>query len=243
MTKSTKKTVRKPAKTAPYPVEKGISMQDLEQETAKFMSPQTEKEKAILEAALELLGERGVERTTTAEIARKAGVTEKTLFRYFPTKLALVRRVLFPVLLRSGLKQSWETFDTLLTSETSDLRRWYVGFSKDRMGAIARHPELARTITLEIANNDEMRRAITPLWQQHIFGPMLQGLRDLQASGAVRKDIDVETLARIAHCMNIGYVLVRHHFAPDRDWDDAAEIQKMADILEHGASAKPMPGR
>jgi AcrR family transcriptional regulator len=42
-------------------------------------------------AALELWSERGYERTTTAEIAARAGVTTRTFFRHFPDK----REVLF----------------------------------------------------------------------------------------------------------------------------------------------------
>lgn len=42
-------------------------------------------------AALELWSERGYERTTTAEIAARAGVTDRTFFRHFPDK----REVLF----------------------------------------------------------------------------------------------------------------------------------------------------
>jgi AcrR family transcriptional regulator len=45
----------------------------------------------LQQAALELYRERGYERTTTAEIASRAGVTERTFFRHFPDK----REVLF----------------------------------------------------------------------------------------------------------------------------------------------------
>jgi AcrR family transcriptional regulator len=43
------------------------------------------------QAALELYAERGFEQTTAAEIARRAGLTERTFFRYFADK----REVLF----------------------------------------------------------------------------------------------------------------------------------------------------
>ncbi|MGS0896626.1 TetR/AcrR family transcriptional regulator [Burkholderia stagnalis] len=43
------------------------------------------------EAALELFSEKGYDRTTAAEIAARAGVTERTFFRHFPDK----REVLF----------------------------------------------------------------------------------------------------------------------------------------------------
>src|SRR5579863_9240790 len=43
------------------------------------------------QAALELYGERGFDQTTVAEIAERAGLTERTFFRHFADK----REVLF----------------------------------------------------------------------------------------------------------------------------------------------------
>jgi AcrR family transcriptional regulator len=40
----------------------------------------------LQQAALELFGERGYDATTTAQIAARAGVTERTFFRHFPDK-------------------------------------------------------------------------------------------------------------------------------------------------------------
>ena len=45
----------------------------------------------LRQAAMELYGERGYEQTTVAEIAKRAGLTERTFFRYFADK----REVLF----------------------------------------------------------------------------------------------------------------------------------------------------
>ncbi len=70
-------------------------------------------------AALQLFGERGYERTTAAEIAARAGVTERTFFRHFPDK----REVLFDgeAVLRGALTAAIEAapaglgaLDTLL---------------------------------------------------------------------------------------------------------------------------------
>ncbi len=41
---------------------------------------------ALVEAGLELFERQGYEATTVAQIARAAGVTEMTFFRYFPAK-------------------------------------------------------------------------------------------------------------------------------------------------------------
>lgn len=45
---------------------------------------------ALQKAALELFVKHGYAATSTAAIAKRAGVTEMTLFRHFPTKAALV---------------------------------------------------------------------------------------------------------------------------------------------------------
>lgn len=50
-----------------------------------------EARRRLQQAALELYRERGFDRTTTAEIAARAGVNERTFFRHFPDK----REVLF----------------------------------------------------------------------------------------------------------------------------------------------------
>ena len=67
--------------------------------------PEKEDVRARLQrTALELFRERGYDRTTAAEIAAQAGVTERTFFRYFPDK----REVLFDgeAVLRAALTAS-----------------------------------------------------------------------------------------------------------------------------------------
>jgi AcrR family transcriptional regulator len=44
----------------------------------------------LLDAARKLFAERGYHATSTADIAAAAGVTERTLFRHFPSKISLV---------------------------------------------------------------------------------------------------------------------------------------------------------
>lgn len=44
----------------------------------------------LVVSARELFAERGYDATSTADIAAAAGVTERTLFRYFPNKITLV---------------------------------------------------------------------------------------------------------------------------------------------------------
>jgi AcrR family transcriptional regulator len=52
------------------PNEERLTLADIERETDRFLMPATEKEADILRAAVDLLGERGVDGATTAEIGQ-----------------------------------------------------------------------------------------------------------------------------------------------------------------------------
>src|SRR5262245_41207400 len=182
-----------------------LSLRDLEQETEKFFAPATEKEKAIMEAASALIGERGIDGATTAEIAKRAGVTEKTLFRYFPSKADLMRRILFPLLLRIGLIRNWQTFETLVRTKGTGFKAWYQMLATDRLATVSRNPGLGRTVMAELLQNDELRDAMEKVWRQHIWRPMLESLAEMQSRGAIRKEINIEVLARVIHSLQVGY--------------------------------------
>jgi AcrR family transcriptional regulator len=220
-----------------------VSMRDLERESRKFHAPATDKEKAIIEAAVTLIGERGIDGATTAAIAKRANVTEKTLFRYFPSKADLVRRVLFPLILQRGLSRQWEQIETLLKTKGTSLKDWYIAATTKELHAISRNVGLTRTVNIELLQNAELREALAQLWQQHIWKPMLETLGELQRSGVIRKDVDIEVLARAMHCLHVGYFLARHVFAPDADWDDAREVEQMAEILTAGSGTEARPAQ
>ena len=82
----------------------------------------------------------------------------------------------------------------------------------DRFETISRNPGLARTVLTEVLQNDELRRVTEVVWRQHIWRPMLEGLHELQKKGAIRKDVDVEVLARAIHCLHVGYFFTRYVF-------------------------------
>ncbi len=68
------------------------------------MNDEADARTRLQRAALELFREHGYDRTTAAGIAARAGVTERTFFRYFPDK----REVLFDgeAVLRTALTAS-----------------------------------------------------------------------------------------------------------------------------------------
>lgn len=60
-----------------------------------FKRRRNKKMKSILEAAFELFSSRGVKDVSTAEIARKAGVAQASIYNFFQNKENLAREALF----------------------------------------------------------------------------------------------------------------------------------------------------
>jgi AcrR family transcriptional regulator len=115
----------------------------------------------LVRAALDLFSERGFERTTVAEISKRAGLTERTFFRHFADK----REVLF------GGSQALETVIVTAVAEApapmSPLeaaaagfeaagREFFVadrrGFSRRRQAVIAANPELQEREVAKLAS-------------------------------------------------------------------------------------------
>src|SRR3954452_17900554 len=58
--------------------------------TKRHLSTAEERREAVLEAAMEVFGERGFIGTPTMDVAKAAGISQAYLFRLFPKKVDLV---------------------------------------------------------------------------------------------------------------------------------------------------------
>jgi AcrR family transcriptional regulator len=85
-----------------------------------------ERERLILDEAKRYFSERGLN-GGTEELAQRLGVTQPLLFRYFPTKIAMIDRI-FHEIESSAFDRDWVS---LLTDESVRLEDRLVGFYSD----------------------------------------------------------------------------------------------------------------
>src|SRR5205814_1426932 len=112
-----------------------LSAKTLRGESARYERPSTAKEAAILLAATKLFGDKGLRGARTAEIAAAAGVTERTLFRYFPSKETLYRRVMFPAVLAAIMPRELTETGKLFAEDSESFRDWHKRVLELRTGA------------------------------------------------------------------------------------------------------------
>ena len=146
-------------------------------------------------AALDLFRERGYDRTTAAEIAERAGVTERTFFRYFPDK----REVLFDgeAVLRSALLRS--IADT--PNEVGPLATLLRAFRSvqslledNRPISVPRHAVISGTPALQ----EREQAKIAALADALAIALKSRGATDLQAVLAARTGMAAFALATVA---------------------------------------------
>ncbi len=111
---------------------------------------------AILEATERVLAERGLEATTTTDVAELAGVSIGTLYQYFPNKQALVAAVIEARLDRD-LAAIDEAF-ALVQVRSVPLREGLQTLARTQMQLYGSEPALYREMVAVLAEVERARR-------------------------------------------------------------------------------------
>ncbi len=213
-----------------------ITMRALRGEAARYEKPQTGREAAIIQAAARLFGEKGYGATRTAQIADVAGVTERTLFRYFPSKDALYRRVMLPTLVAAALPRELTDIGRLFASDSETYSDWHRRILKMRI-EVARHagPQF-RMLLAALMTDEALRREVIELWKKNLWETAVAAVRRFQQRGQLRSDLPAEAVARGIISLNLGYIIARALLAPEAAWNDAAEVDATVELMR-GAAA------
>ncbi len=144
---------------------------------------------AILAATLELLRERGIARLTTREVAKRAGVSEASVFYHYRDRAGLVRAVFI-----EGLRPLQAFAEGGLTG--SDHAHVLLGLSE----AIERFLDHALPVMMAAQSDTELRDTMATYLDDHGLGPH-QGVRIVaaylaaeQQTGRVEPTIDPEAI-------------------------------------------------
>lgn len=195
----------------------------------------TETQQRILEAALELFAERGYDGVTTAAIAARARVAEKTLFANFGTKENLYQSTLAPAtVIASLVPEAFRTLQPVFDAAPDDPRELLRLLLRNRISFARAHPRELRLVVQHLLLRPENVREQAGKFAARIFPMVVPLLQRAAARGAVRDDIPLPRLVRIIASVGIGYVMARVLLLPDLDWDDESEIETMVTVLAEG---------
>ena len=183
----------------------------------------------IIDAAMELVVERGYTATTTKDIAKRAGVNECTIFRKFKGKKEIVLQAMEQKRWHPDLEpEDFKNETGNLTEDLCQLARMYMKkvtpeFVKLSLGL--RTPELA----------EDTREGILAIPLVFKTGVM-EYLRKMYDKGKLISD-DYENMAMMFLSLNFGFVFFKASFGGGLTEMEADEyIVKMVDAFIHGVT-------
>jgi AcrR family transcriptional regulator len=140
-------------------------------ETKRRMSPDM-REQEIVRGAVSFFAEFGFE-GQTRELAKRLGVTQPLLYRYFPTKDALVERVYQEVFLRR-----WNPFwEELIQDRRRSLKDRLTEFYRDYSRVILTY-EWVRLFMFSGLKGLDFNTRYLDLLRQKVFGLIIKELRE-----------------------------------------------------------------
>jgi TetR/AcrR family fatty acid metabolism transcriptional regulator len=150
----------------------------------------TSRRKEILQAAIEVLGDRGYDKTKIKDIAKTAGVADGTIYLYFKNKDELLIQLFEEV-----MERVLELFRTALSEETAADKKLRL-FLFTHMKLVKEEPQLARIISVVLRQSSTFVQE----YNNPLFGEFLntiQGiLEDGVEQGVFRDDVDLSVLSR-----------------------------------------------
>jgi AcrR family transcriptional regulator len=193
--------------------------------------PSPEKREAIIRSALEQFARRGVDASTTRNIAEGAGTTERTLFKHFGTKAALVQAAIEEV--------TFEFMDARRFGRVHDERpftrdefsRWHRDFLRDRVAVALGAPDNYRILFSELLRDQDFRKRYGQRWMDGVFLPLVGQFEKMQEAGEIGLAQTPVALAGAFFNLNLGFLVTRFALAPEMHWDDEQNIETVASMF------------
>ena len=158
-----------------------------------------ERERAILAAALSIVGEVGYDATTTDAVARRAGASKATIYRRWPNKAALVRAAL----------DTLDAEDASSVPDTGALRTDLLAVL-DHLREKASTPYVALLTELALAarRDPELAEALREHVEDESLSPFAEALARAVVRGELPPDVDGGLVHDVAEALILRQIQV-----------------------------------
>ena len=200
--------------------------------------PNVDREEEILEAALRVFSKKGFDGSRTKEIADEAGLSEATIFKYFPSKRHLLLALTKPFIAKFVRPVLMEPIiNRIHAEENKSIREILKMVLADRTLLFRTHGTLVGTLALEAVRHPDILEVFKNNLLPEIFGVIGHIFDIAKAKGEIR-NIDTRVLARSLMSLLLGFILMSSAFPETmRIGDDSSEIDSILDVFIEGIKA------
>ncbi|WP_144513050.1 TetR/AcrR family transcriptional regulator [Bacillus mycoides] len=197
-----------------------------------------ERQMRILEAAVDMFGEKGYASTSTSEIAKRAGVAEGTIFRYYKTKKDLLFAVVMPTLTKFAapffvqafakeiFKTEYESYEVLLRV-----------IIQNRFEFAKKHFPTIKILIQEVPFQPELKSEIQQLIETELLVHFKKLIAKFQEEGEII-ELPPSSVLRLTLSAVLGLLLTRFLLLPEEKWDDEVEIENTIQFILYGLTPR-----
>ncbi|MBE7129115.1 TetR/AcrR family transcriptional regulator [Bacillus mycoides] len=197
-----------------------------------------ERQMRILEAAVDMFGEKGYASTSTSEIAKRAGVAEGTIFRYYKTKKDLLFAVVMPTLTKFAapffvqafvkeiFKTEYESYEVLLRV-----------IIQNRFEFAKKHFPMIKILIQEVPFQPELKSEIQQLIETELLVHFKKLIAKFQEEGEII-ELPPSSVLRLTLSAVLGLLLTRFLLLPEEKWDDEVEIENTIQFILYGLTPR-----
>ncbi len=192
-----------------------------------------DKSSSIIEAALKVFGEKGYYNATISEIARKAGVSEATIYEYFGSKEDLLFAI--PKEITTEAVDLLEAMSPYIKGAENKIRTIAYGY----FNLYRDNPDYSSLVLLDLKHNRKFMETEGYQAARRPAGYLLTCIKEGIDSGEFKQGLD-PYLVRSMILGTIEHVFFRWHLRGRKD-ELKDFVDPMLDILFEGIRSEPEP--
>lgn len=195
------------------------------------LSEMANGKRQVMLAALHLFADNGINNTSTAQIAKQAGVSQATIFKYFHTKDELLMAILDPLFnnLFSEYKSTFkDKISEVATDKQISLQQVIYTLVKDRFNIVFENRNAVIILITGILIDDKIRQRFVSLLQTGVseIGPKLLEL--LSQFSEFNQDLSLYELLRIFIGQIASYFIMHEKILPDAQYDVENDVKRLS---------------
>lgn len=203
---------------------------DIQEFLKDYTESSPDKEIRIINAAINIFSEKGFESTRTREIAERAGIAEGTIFRYFPTKDAILERMV-PLLIRVMMPRISGPIERIISLHKDEpVEEVWNAILIDRIQMIRDNGRFIKSVLPELIHRaplmNQLKTSIQPMIEQYIEKVMIYGIGRGELDPALDKHMVMQQL--------LGFILSYSMFGGNEKQNIASDVRLFLNYTMRG---------
>jgi AcrR family transcriptional regulator len=188
----------------------------------------TEKQQRIIETAIKLFAEKGYANTSTAEIAKVAGVSEGIIFKHYGKKDQLLLSIILPFIDDFFPAMAKEVVSEILPEQPISFEQFLRNLIKNRVAVITENKEIFQVIVKEVIYKEELKKELKPYFIKHVPVIFINIMEKFKNSGELI-DLPTDRILKMLFTLLGGFfvsrfVLMENHIISEEEIEDVVQL-------------------